>query len=357
MSSAYSKKLLVLYILDILQKYTDEEHRLSQKEIMEILRKEYEMTVDRKTIRRNLLNLMEYDCEIECREVFRKKSDGSDSSYLGESEEGEVIWTDFYLKHKFTDEELRLLIDSVLFSRHIPYRQVKDLVEKLESLSNVYFKSRSRYVYPSANRTDNKQLFYNIGVLDDAIRKNRKVSFEYVEYLTDKKLHSRKREDGTVRIYIVNPYQMAAQQGKYYLICNYDKYDDISNYRIDRIRNIQLLDEKCKPFESLTQSGHQRLNLVDYMKEHIYMYSGENIFVKFRIAKIMVSDVIDLFGKEVTFSEETDTHVSVRVKVNERAAEQFAKSYGPDVIVLQPDQLREKMKVDMKRLWEAYKDM
>ena len=73
MSSAYSKKLLVLYILDILQKYTDEEHRLSQKEILEILRKEYEMIVDRKTVRRNLLNLMEYDCEIECREVLRKK--------------------------------------------------------------------------------------------------------------------------------------------------------------------------------------------------------------------------------------------------------------------------------------------
>lgn len=32
MGTAYSKKLLVLYILDILQKYTDEEHRLSQKE-------------------------------------------------------------------------------------------------------------------------------------------------------------------------------------------------------------------------------------------------------------------------------------------------------------------------------------
>ena len=41
MGTAYSKKLLVLYILDILQKYTDEEHRLSQKEILEILRKEY----------------------------------------------------------------------------------------------------------------------------------------------------------------------------------------------------------------------------------------------------------------------------------------------------------------------------
>ena len=115
--------------------------------------------------------------------------------------------------------------------------------------------------------------------------------------------------------------------------------------------------EKCKPFESLTQSGHQRLNLADYMKEHIYMYSGENSFVKFRIARVMLSDVIDMFGKEVVFSDETDTHVSVSVKVNERAAEQFAKSYGPDVIILQPERLREKMKNDMKRLWEAYRDM
>ena len=39
----------------------------------------------------------------------------------------------------------------------------------------------------------------------------------------------------------------------------------------------------------------------------------------------MISDVIDLFGKDVVFSEETDTHVVVSVHVNERAAEQFAK--------------------------------
>ena len=43
MSDIHTKKLLILYILDILQKYTDEEHRLSQKEIQDILKKEYEM--------------------------------------------------------------------------------------------------------------------------------------------------------------------------------------------------------------------------------------------------------------------------------------------------------------------------
>ncbi len=366
MSDIHPKKLLILYILDILQKYTDEEHTLSQKEIQDILKKEYEMPVDRKAVKRNLLNLIEYGSDIEYREVlrkeiFRKKDFASDEDTADfmekESSEDNLLWTDFYLKQKFTDEELRLLIDSLLFSKHIPYSQAKDLITKLESLSNIYFKSRSQYIYPlPVDRTDNRQVFYNIGILDEAIRKKKKVSFEYVEYHTDKKMHLKKRKDGSVREYIVTPYQMAAQEGKYYLICNYDKYDDISNYRVDRIRNIQVLEEKGKPFETLKWSGHQPMNLNEYMKEHVYMYSSENAFVKFRIVKAMISDMIDLFGKGVKFSEETDTHVSVSVHVNERAAEQFAKNYAPDVMILQPKKLRDKLRDDLKKSWEAYED-
>lgn len=366
MSDIHPKKLVILYILDILQKYTDEEHRLSQKEIQNILKREYEMTVDRKAVKRNLLNLIEYESNIEYREVSRKdifrKKDSV--SYKGTSDfadkeisEDDLLWTDFYLKQKFTNEELRLLIDSLLFSKHIPYSQAKELIKKLESLSNIYFKSCSQYIYPlPVERTDNKQVFYNIAILDEAIRKKKKVLFEYAEYHTDKKMHLKKREDGSVREYIITPYQMAVQEGKYYLICNYDKYDDISNYRVDRIRNIQILEEKGKPFETLKWSGHQPMNLNEYMKEHVYMYSSENAFVKFRIVKAMISDVIDLFGKGVNFSEETDTHVSVSVHVNERAAEQFAKNYAPDVVILQPKRLRDKLRDDLKKSWEAYED-
>ena len=366
MSDIHPKKLVILYILDILQKYTDEEHRLSQKEIQNILKREYEMTVDRKAVKRNLLNLIEYGSNIEYREVSRKdifrKKDSV--SYKGTSDfadkeisEDDLLWTDFYLKQKFTNEELRLLIDSLLFSKHIPYSQAKELIKKLESLSNIYFKSCSQYIYPlPVERTDNKQVFYNIAILDDAIRKKKKVLFEYAEYHTDKKMHLKKREDGSVREYIITPYQMAVQEGKYYLICNYDKYDDISNYRVDRIRNIQILEEKGKPFETLKWSGHQPMNLNEYMKEHVYMYSSENAFVKFRIVKAMISDVIDLFGKGVNFSEETDTHVSVSVHVNERVAEQFAKNYSPDVVILQPKRLRDKLRDDLKKAWEAYED-
>lgn len=58
------KKLLILNILDILRKYSDEEHRLSQKDITEILKTEYDMTADRKAIRRNILNLMDCGCSL-----------------------------------------------------------------------------------------------------------------------------------------------------------------------------------------------------------------------------------------------------------------------------------------------------
>ena len=36
------KKLLIMNILDILRKYTDENHRLSQNDILEILEREYQ---------------------------------------------------------------------------------------------------------------------------------------------------------------------------------------------------------------------------------------------------------------------------------------------------------------------------
>jgi predicted DNA-binding transcriptional regulator YafY len=71
--------------------------------------------------------------------------------------------------------------------------------------------------------------------LDEAITKNKKVAFIYNSYGADKKLHPKREIE-----YIVNPYQMVATNGRYYLVCNYDKYDTISNYRVDRITKIRI---------------------------------------------------------------------------------------------------------------------
>lgn len=107
------KKLIIMNILDILKRYTDENHRLSQKEIQDILANEYEMKADRKAIKRNLMNLIEFGYDINYSESVRifKDKDGEEFE--------NVILSDFYLEREFTDSELRLLIDSVLFSKGI----------------------------------------------------------------------------------------------------------------------------------------------------------------------------------------------------------------------------------------------
>lgn len=344
------KKMLFINILDILERYTDENHRLSQKEIADILEREYDMKVDRKTIRRNLMELQDYGYDLNYSETIRMMpaKDPKTGKQIIDPATGKkkmeetTILSDFYLERKFSDGELRLLIDSLLFSRHIPYSQCKELVGKLESLSNVYFKSRCRFISRMPDtETDNHQLFLNIELLDEAISKGKKVSFKYLEYRTDKKLHPKQEEDGTDRIYIISPYQMAAREGKYYLICNYDEYDDISNYRMDRIADLKILDKKARPFNILRWSNGGSLDLASYMKVHPYMYASDNIRVTLRITKPMIGEVIDTFGKNVTFENERHGNVEVTFTNNKMAIEEFVKRYIPDVVVLKPEKLRD----------------
>ena len=345
-----SKKLSLFNTLAILKKYSDEDHRLSQAEILDLLKRDYDMEVDRRTIKSNLMDLIELGYEIESQETTRMIRNED----TGEVEESTYM-SSFYLIRDFSPAELRLLIDSLLFSKHLPYSQCKELVEKLETLSNKYFRSRMQYISTMPeDKTNNRQVFYNIDVIDEAINKNKKISFNYLEYGTDKKQHVKCREDGTEREYIVSPYQMVAKEGKYYLICNYDKYDDVSNYRVDRITNIEIVDEKAKPFESLKWSDGKRLNLASYMKKHVYMYSSADNTVKFRIVKPMISDIIDMFGNDVRFYDETEDAVCVKADVNESAMIQFAKSYAPDVVILEPERLREQVKEELKSGIEAY---
>ena len=249
------KKMLIMNILDILKKYTDEDHRLSQREIMEILESEYDMKAERKAVKRNLMNLIDWGYNIEYSESVRVNKNG----------EEEILYTDWYLERDFSDAELRLLIDSLLFSKHIPYSQCKELIEKIEGLSNRYFKSRVKHIRTMPiNASDNKQLFYTIEQLDRAISKGCQVSFYYNEYKTDKKMHPRENAEGKAREYIVNPYQIAATNGRYYLICNYDKCDNVANYRLDRITNIKILDTPVKPAKQV-KGLENGLNLPKHM--------------------------------------------------------------------------------------------
>ena len=238
----------------------------------------------------------------------------------------------------------------------MPYKRCQNLIEKLEGLASEHFRSHVKHIKTLPDpEVYNKQLFFTIQILDEAISRERQVAFHYVNYGTDKKSHPRLGNDGNPKEYIINPYQMVAKEGKYYLICNNDDYSILSNYRVDRIADIRILeDKKRKPFSKLKDANGDRFNLSEYMKTHIKMYASGDCRVRFKINPAMVTDIIDIFGKDVTFEEETDKYVIVSAKVTENAMIQFAKSYSPDVVILEPQHLVDTMKDWAKKVKKAY---
>ena len=85
------KKQIIFNILDILEKYTDSEHTLSQKDIEDKLKSEYGVKVDRKAIKRNLMDLIDCGYNIE----YTRKVRTTPNKKTGEPEESYVL-TDFY---------------------------------------------------------------------------------------------------------------------------------------------------------------------------------------------------------------------------------------------------------------------
>lgn len=349
MNAPHPKKLLIVNILEILKRYTDESHRLSQREIETLLKTEYGMKAGRKAVKRNLMDLLEFGYEIEYTETTRRVKNAK----TGEWEENTIL-TDFYLVHDFTDGELRLLIDGLLFSKHIPYSQCRQLVKKLEGLSNRYFRARVGHIRTLADTApENRHLFFTIETLDEAISCGRQVAFHYLAYGTDKKVHPRRNSAGEVREYIVNPYQMAAVNGRYYLIGNYDKCDDVAHYRLDRIADIRMLDTPAKPARKV-KGLENGLNLPQHIAEHVYMFTGESAPVTFRLKKYLVSEVIDWFGSEIEFFDETQDEVSARVRVNLQAMRKWAMQYAVHTKILSPQSLVEQVKNDLHQAAQRY---
>lgn len=326
MYTTYNKKSLNLMILEILEEYSDCDHRLTQQDIIKLLKYNYETECDRRSVKNNILSLIEWGYDISI----------NDGYYLVERE--------------FEDAELRMLIDSVLFSRTISDKQAKELIEKLRKKGNRYFSAKVSHIchVHDLQHTDNKQSVFNLDVINDAISEKKKISFIYNCYDVDGKLHPRREKP-----YIVNPYQLVANNGRYYLVGNYDKYDDVSHYRIDKMTDIEMLDETAKKME-LVEGLENGLNLPKHMAEHIYMFSGQSVAVKLKVKKSLMDELVDWFGKEFRVIEERADELLVRVVCNENAMFFWALQYGSYVEVMEPASLRERMKDAIEGMLEKY---
>lgn len=309
-----TKKMLNLMILNILEKYSDADHCLTQKRIIELLDVEYGMQCDRKSVATNINSLKEMGYDIV------KERSG------------------VYLIREFEDWELRVLIDSVLFSQTISRTRAKQLIEKLKTLGNKYFSAKVKHIVnlPELHRSDNLSVALTLDALNDAISQNRKISFTYNSYNEDLKLHPRRAEP-----YVVSPYQMAATNGRYYLIANSDKYDDFTHYRVDKMTDVKILQEPARPVKEFAPNG---LNLPRHMAEHIYMFSGESVRVRFWIYRKMLDALVDWFGKDFDILQRTDDRLLISVRVNLQAMKYWLLQFGEHVEVIEPKALRDEIR-------------
>lgn len=343
MNTPKSKSQLNLCILEILNKYTDENHKLSQREIQALVEKDYLLKVDRKAIKSNLINLVDFGYTVEYTEHSSINKDGEEI----------IKYSDWYMDRDFTDAELRLLIDGLIFSKNISSSQKDRLIDKLMNLSSVYFTPGFKQIKSVQGDVQiSRELFLNIEVLDEAIRENRKVEFNYNVYGTDKRLKLKSYRDGNPRKYVISPYQIVASMGKYYLISNYERHDNISHYRLDRITNIKILEEDRRPIK--TVAGYEGgFNLPKHMAESLYMFHGEGGVVKFRAKKRVLDDLIDWFSDGI-FYNQTEDEVDVEVDVNYEAMLYWAMQYNSSVRILSPDSLIEKLKEKLQEVLDSY---
>lgn len=326
-----SKKLVLLRVLHILEYYSDVNHPLKQEDILHYLESDYGITVERKAVGRQI-------------SLLKEAYDYPNSPLVIVSEKGKGTYIE---QRAFEDSELRMLIDGVLSSRYITASHSKQLIDKLCALSNKYFRAHVKNVY-SVNdwsKTDNYDLFYNIELIDEAIEKGKKITFDYNKYRSDKTMKK-------TATHSVSPYQLLLHNQRYYLMSFNERFGEMRYYRLDHITNMQMGEESATPVRSIEgyQSG------IDYKQLSTafpYMFTDKIERVEFLTDFRNIDQVIDWFGKEVKIEKEGDMY-KVSVQVSLQAMEYWAMQYLNSVEIISPLSLREKLKQNLKNAMQKY---
>ena len=266
MQNRVKGRLIVLARL--LLRETDEEHRLSGKELIDKLEK-YDISCERKTIYDDIETLSELGLDIVTEKV------GHSNRY-------------YVASRLFQDEELLVLADAVASSRFLSNKKSGELIKKLQSLTSVHKAGRLRrsiYVGGRA-KTFNEAIYYSISAIQQAIFSDRNITFKYFEYDLDKK--KRYRHQG--QIYTVSPYYLIWESDCYYLVCFCHKHGDLCRYRVDRMGQVEISGEKRRKL-SMDEQELARELLGTYS-----MYGGVKETITLEMKNSLINVIVDRFG-------------------------------------------------------------
>ena len=303
-----SEKAYAICLLEILQEYSDEEHILPMREITAKMQIIYGIKPDRRTVYAAVALLMQLGYDIS---IYEENGIG------------------YFLRSRPLEQpEILLLTDAVYAFPFISARQTEQLVQKLQKQLSCHQRKKYRHltIARQQHKTDNRQVFWNIELLDEAITQKKKVQMDYLHYGLDKKQH-------ITASYTVNPYEMTYLNEHYYLICVPDHDPHTRLYRIDRMANIHLLEE----FRSEQPAARQEA------QDAIYAYVGAPERIVMRCERWILDDVIDRFGSDVYLTEESETAFTASFTAPPRGIKFWALQYLPYVEVLEPRWLRKEI--------------
>ena len=214
----------------------------------------------------------------------------------------------YYVKNRpFSLSELKALIDAVSSSQFIPERNSNAMIRRLAQMAPEMYRKDLTATAFCADRikTDSPVAFTALDAVNKAVRKCRKLSFQYVDYLPTKEevlRHNKKK-------YVVSPYTLIWNDGRYYVPSYDPEKEKIIPYRVDRMRNVTAVSERAE--------RDQPFDPVEYSKKVLWMYDGdieEQDVILESENRHMIS-LLDRFGSEIPASPADDGHFRTIVRV------------------------------------------
>lgn len=297
-----------------LQEDSDSEHPLGCCEILERWEK-IGISTDRRSVYKDIETLKAMGFDIQC----ERKS----QNYYHIADK------------KFELAELKLLVDAVEASQIIPQKETDALVKKIVSFTTLENREElSRpVIVDKVFKNTNPEAMVNTDLLYQAIRKRKKISFQYYDYTPKKKKCL--KHDGMV--YGLSPYFLKWNSDKYYVVGYSDDHNNISHFRVDRMTGIRILNcsARRKP---------EGFNPQKYATKVFGMYSADLKEVILRCSNERIKDVVDKFGKNVKIQNIDAENFEITVEV-EPSPPFFGWvfQFGGSIRVDSPEEVKQEM--------------
>ena len=319
-------KLRILYLYQHLLKYSDAEHPISTGQLIEDLKTQYDIDVNRNTLANDLAMLHKSGFNIE---VIHSQS----NSYYIDTQ-------------TFDMAELKVLIDAISSSKFITKKKSEELIDKLLSLTSEHGAAQlRRHVYVEGRvKSDNEKGYYIVDAINEAIDTGHKIRFQYADYSTKKRKVLRHGGEP----YIVSPYALIWDGDYYYVVGFSEKRGIIQSFRLDRIfKTPEMLADEALP-------APKSFNIDAYAQSIFRMYDTDRpVEVELLCKNHIMNAIIDRFGKSIHVHEMDNDHFTVKAMVC--ASPTFYRwvfGWNGDMKIIGPGNIKEEYKAMVMKALE-----